>query len=514
MAYDLDVHMWSQSSIPVIDLFAGPGGLGEGFSRAQLPGYPRFRLAMSVECDSHAHTTLELRAFCRAFTASGRQLPSDYFEFLDGRCSRQDLFHRHPAEAHAAGMEAVHAQLGVPADDQRIAHRLAELDRSTDLTKSVMIGGPPCQAYSIVGRSRRSKAEASGIYREDQDSRHVLYREYLRLIERIRPAAFVMENVRGILSAKYKGSFIFAQILSDLREAGYDLHALGPTGSETLFADANPYSFLLMASDYGIPQRRARVFIVGTRSDLRIRTIPRPNPISPELVPTVENAIGTLPRLRSGLSFDDSDAEWKRTVRHAAVRLARESGAYNAQFSALLEQVAGATAKLPSARTALVVPTGSTEDRSFVLNHETRGHITEDLERYLFYSCWGKARGVSPTLLDLPSRLLPQHRNVQKATATAELDSVGFVDRFRVQIAHQPSTTITSHIAKDGHYFIHPDPFQCRSLSVREAARLQTFPDDYFFCGPRTEQYHQVGNAVPPLLAQQIAQSILAVLCG
>jgi DNA (cytosine-5)-methyltransferase 1 len=136
-----------------------------------------------------------------------------------------------------------------------------------------------------------------------------------------------------------------------------------------------------------------------------------------------------------------------------------------------------------------------------VCNHETRGHIHKDLQRYLFAAVYAQAKGQSPLLKDFPRQLLPHHENVEAA-----LTENKFNDRFRVQVAEKPSTTVVSHISKDGHYYIHYDPTQCRSLTVREAARLQTFPDNYLFEGPRTEQYKQVGNAVPPWLAKQIAQ--------
>lgn len=134
--------------------------------------------------------------------------------------------------------------------------------------------------------------------------------------------------------------------------------------------------------------------------------------------------------------------------------------------------------------------------------------MESDLCRYIYAACFAKLRDKSPSLRDFPTDLLPDHDSVDVAMKAGG----NFSDRFRVQVASKPSTTIVSHISKDGHYYIHPDPLQCRSLTVREAARLQTFPDNYYFCGPRTSQYTQVGNAVPPFLAKQIGDIVLDVL--
>jgi len=138
-----------------------------------------------------------------------------------------------------------------------------------------------------------------------------------------------------------------------------------------------------------------------------------------------------------------------------------------------------------------------------VLNHESRGHMPSDLGRYLFCAAFGQEHGRSPTSADFPNKLAPKHAN---------WDSGDFQDRFKVQVKLKPSSTVTSHLSKDGHAFIHWDANQCRSLTVREAARLQTFPDDYLFLGNRTQQYVQVGNAVPPLLARQIAHVVWSIL--
>jgi DNA (cytosine-5)-methyltransferase 1 len=138
-------------------------------------------------------------------------------------------------------------------------------------------------------------------------------------------------------------------------------------------------------------------------------------------------------------------------------------------------------------------------------NHDSRGHMASDLHRYLFAAAYAQVKNTSPTVREFPKSLWPSHRNLAA-------DDPPFLDRFRVQLAFRPSTTVVSHIAKDGHYFIHPDPSQARSLTVREAARLQTFPDNYFFEGQRTDQFTQVGNAVPPFLARQLAEVVSGLL--
>ncbi len=139
-----------------------------------------------------------------------------------------------------------------------------------------------------------------------------------------------------------------------------------------------------------------------------------------------------------------------------------------------------------------------------VCNHSSRAHITKDLYRYFFAACYASVAHSSPQIAEFPTDLLPLHKNIPNAILKHSM----FLDRFRVQPWSRPATTVTSHISKDGHYYIHPDPKQARSLTVREAARLQSFPDNYLFTGPRTAQYIQVGNAVPPLLAREIAKSV------
>ena len=510
-------------TFPIIDLFAGPGGLGEGFSSLTAATKERlFKIKLSVEMDEHAHRTLELRAFLREFPPGNA--PSEYYDYLSEKITRDQLFEKYPTQANAARSEAWHAELGgKTAPESVLDKRIRDaLGKAKDW---VLIGGPPCQAYSLVGRSRVI-GDGTGRDKYDADPRHHLYKHYLRIIAEHRPPIFVMENVKGLLSAKVNQERIFDRILDDLRNPRsainsapkgktdeYRLMPLVPSQGELLGGFYAPEDFIIRSEKFGIPQARHRLIILGIRSD--VLTQPDLLAASPET--TVENVIGDLPRLRSGLSKeDDSPVAWRDAVQDLATAswLQNDSVAPDVRREVISasKQISADLDRGELFRKGVTKPRRHSDwyhDSKMpgVCNHETRAHIRKDLHRYLFAAAFAKVQKRSPLLEDLPKQLLPNHENVKAA-----LKETKFNDRFRVQLAGRPATTVVSHISKDGHYFIHYDPTQCRSLTVREAARLQTFPDNYFFEGPRTEQYHQVGNAVPPLLARQIAKIVADLL--
>jgi DNA (cytosine-5)-methyltransferase 1 len=527
--------------IPVIDLFAGPGGLGEGFSSIiRGDGARAFKIKLSVEKDEHAHRTLELRAFFREFPIG--RAPDDFYEYLARKITRQELFQRHGQAAHRASSEAWLAELGSPATtDSKVDERIrAAVGTRKDW---VLIGGPPCQAYSLVGRSRligagkngrvddgtdesmeARRAQKARRKKYEADPRHELYKHYLRILAVHRPPVFVMENVKGLLSAKLREEHIFDRILGDLADpaaampqsAAEDVtYELVPLASSSLGLPglSEPDDFVVRAEDHGVPQARHRIIILGVRSDIRgaLGTLP----LSERF--TVAQAIGDLPRLRSGLSKEEDTAEgWREAVREVGKASWLNDGNIPEKVrSRIASGVCHVHTDLKRGnnfQSAIAVPHRHINwyydfRLNGVCNHESRGHIRSDLHRYFFAAVFAGVMGRSPLLEDFPKALLPKHKNVEDA-----LRETKFNDRFRVQLPDRPSTTIVSHIAKDGHYYIHYDPSQCRSLTVREAARLQTFPDNYHFEGPRTEQYKQVGNAVPPLLAKQIAKIVADLL--
>lgn len=507
--------------IPVIDLFAGPGGLGEGFSAFEDRGKSPFVVRLSIEKDPTACATLRLRKYFREF----RDPPEIFPKYYAGRLAADELYSAYPKEADRALRATWQAELG-KVDQRQVALQVrTALDGARDW---VLLGGPPCQAYSIVGRARMRTTRPDF----EQDERHFLYREYLRIVADHRPAVFVLENVKGLLTSKHGGSKIISRILDDLaaprraldlsagESLNYRLYPLGAQQSEFPWMEGarmDGAEFLLQAEDYGIPQQRHRIFIVGIRSDIA----GRPEPLQPRPHISVRDVISDMPPIRSTLSRgNETPVAWREAVKSIGVqkwmsapqtadqvRVARE-------VRAALKQIT--SAKLEPGKAYVQhrrLPSFHSEwYRSNAVGltlHESRAHMESDLHRYLFCASFTKVHGRSPKLRDFPKELYPSHENISEAIKGDMFD-----DRFRVQRADQPAATITSHISKDGHYYIHYDPAQCRSLSVREAARLQTFPDSYFFEGTRTAKYHQVGNAVPPLLAQEIAKEIFSLLAG
>lgn len=524
--------------IPVIDIFAGPGGLGEGFSSIFTNDERHFEIKLSIEMDINAHKTLELRSFFRKFPKD--QVPPEYYDvvkepdFKKKETLLKELYKKYKYEAQAAQGEAWRAELGhekFPPElvDSRIRKALQ------GARNWVLIGGPPCQAYSLVGRSRRQL----GYHLDAEDKRVHLYKEYLRIIAEHHPAVFVMENVKGLLSSKLDGERMFDLIKKDLRNPSsvfkeklcpqYKIFSLTVTACD--FEDGYPFynrdtDYLIRSEEYGIPQKRHRVILLGVREDVAV--IPETLRKTSKVV-TLEEVIGDLPKIRSGInrSFhrseyiggkkkrvyrpeNNSDENWLRLVNSFRKEIISWNG-FASGYSDLDVHIPtnGIGSEFipfdtPSVKNPLFKWYRDT-NLGGVANHESRSHLVEDLKRYMFSSMFTRTYKRFPRLYEFEQHsvdLLPDHENA---------NSGKFADRFRVQVPDQPATTVTSHISKDGHYFIHYDPDQCRSLTVREAARVQTFPDSYFFCGSRTSQYHQVGNAVPPYLALQIAKVVKGV---
>jgi DNA (cytosine-5)-methyltransferase 1 len=255
--------------------------------------------------------------------------------------------------------------------------------------------------------------------------------------------------------------------------------------------------------------------LIGVREDIKF--IPNTLTKADDSI-CVESVLSDLPPLRSGFSkkTEDETNVWEKMVVRHSKQLKKLLSKYSPYPTEVidkidlkpikgLERISTQHNNIGQTRIPFLLKDWLIDENlECVLNHDTRGHMEADLLRYAFCAVHAKlTNGVSPKSRDFPAELAPNHKN---------WESGDHADRFRVQSANKYATTITSHISKDGHYFVHYDPKQCRSLTVREAARLQTFPDNYFFEGRRTQQYVQVGNAVPPFLAQQIGKVVMELL--
>jgi len=399
-----------------IDLFAGAGGLSEGFIKAG------FTPIAHVEKDKSACFTLKTRL---VFYYLKRNKRHDlYIRYLKGEIAREQLYSFVPPELLNSVLNFEISE----ANSSEIFTKIDALkgDRGIDL----IIGGPPCQAYSNVGRP--------ALRHKEDDERKLLYLDYARFLRRYQPKVFVFENVPGLYTLE--GGKYYKNLRKYFKRIGYCVE------------DKE-----LDASDFGVVQKRKRIIIVGWRKELDF-SYPKFNKQSKKWI--VKDIFSDLPFLTAG--------EMNRTASYC--------------------NSANEYLNLFEVRNGL----------DFVTQNYTRAHNPQDL---IIYSLAIK------TLKEKNKRIknneIPELLRTQKNISS-------FLDRFKVVNENDSSHTVLAHIAKDGHYYIHPDIYQLRSISVREAARIQSFPDDYYFEGAndepeRTSAFRQIGNAVPPLLSYAIA---------
>lgn len=396
-----------------IDLFAGASGMSEGFIKAG------FRPISHVEMDKDACDSVKTRSAYHYLVKNNKK--NFYIDYLKGLISRNDLYSLIP-------QEILDSVINIEITDNSIKSIFSQINKSLKKKKvDIIIGGPPCQAYSLLGRHNENI---------ENDPRNKLYIQYGRFLKEYNPKAFVFENVPGLLSAS-KGQH-FKNLKAYFRKIGYEV-----------------YHDTLVASDYGVLQSRKRIIIIGWKKEQDLG-FPEFTKVIKEY--TVNDAFQDLPKLKPGDSL----------------KLAN----YNKVNSDYLERF--------DLRNGI----------DFVTQHISRPHNERDLKIYKTAIIkWdnGKERLRYP---DLPTEL-KTHKNESS-----------FIDRYKVVDGKGYSHTVVAHIAKDGHYYIHPDINQCRSISVREAARLQSFPDDFYFEGSRSAAFKQIGNAVPPLMAYAIAKTL------
>lgn len=403
-----------------IDLFAGAGGLSEGFKRAG------FNPIAHVEMNSHACNTIKTRMAYYHLKDNNRE--EIYLQYLKQKIDQKKLWESVPNEV-------LNTVINTEISDKTIKDIFNKIDNHID-SKNVdlIIGGPPCQAYSIVGRARDPKGMAD-------DPRNHLYLHYVQFLKKYKPKMFVFENVPGILSAK-NGEFL-EKIKEAIDKAGYIVEHK-----------------TLTSKDFGVLQNRKRVILIGWKKKMKLEyPIFEKFPMQAEIM---KDLFFDLPKLKPG--EEKVPAKYTKPINEYL--------------------------NLSKIRNGI----------DFTTQHVARFNNDRDLEIYkIAIDLWvNKSKRLS--YADLPDEL-KTHKN-----------ETAFLNRFQVVDPKGVCHTVVAHICADGHYYIYPDLKQVRSISVREAARIQSFPDDFYFEGGRTAAFKQIGNAVPPLMAEGIANKIKEML--
>lgn len=410
-----------KNELNFIDLFAGAGGLSEGFMQAG------FNPIAHVEMNALAAQTLVTRS-AYYYLKENNQLHV-YYQYIRGDLTQKEFLEKIPSSIK----QSVICEMMSDATLPYIFNTIDEIMKLRNIqTVDVVIGGPPCQAYSLVGRAQSSRMSRP----MSEDPRNELYKLFARFLKRYQPKMFVFENVMGISSAN-KGA-TFKNLTKYLRRVGYEIE----------YHEQN-------AKDFGVLQNRRRMIIVGW---LKGSGMSYPNFLEKKTTFTVNELLSDLPKLKPGLGASEyRTKKWSKYVSETGIR---------------------------------------TRDDVLTL-HKSRQNNERDIEIYKRAIKLWNAGHKRLNYNDLPEEL-KTHKNRKS-----------FVDRFKVVEGDESCChTVLAHLSKDGHYFIHPDIEQHRSITVREAARIQSFPDSYFFEGPRSAQFVQVGNAVPPLMAKGIAMGI------
>lgn len=407
-----------------IDLFAGAGGLSEGFV---MNG--NFLPLAHVEMNRDACDTLRTRS-CYYYLKENGKLEA-YEKYQKNQLERDELYKEVPEELLKT---VINCEIGED-NIQDIFNVIDDIvEKETIQELDLIIGGPPCQAYSLVGRAVSSNNMAT-------DPRNFLYIQYVKFLQHYKPKMFIFENVPGILTAQ-KGE-TFKTILSEFNRIGYEVD----------------YK-ILNASDFGVLQNRRRVIIMGWKKEYSLE-YPNFNDCNIDMDVTVSDILSDLSALERGQEKNEYISENNEYLRLSGIR----------------------------------------NEKDVLTHHICRKHNENDIEIYKrVIKAWNDHH-TRIKYTDLPDKL-KTHKNV-----------TAFLDRYKVVAGDiRCSHTMIAHISKDGHYFIHPDIEQCRSISVREAARIQSFPDSYYFEGSRAAKYVQIGNAVPPLMARGLANKIMNML--